>query len=98
MNDIEIHNNTIYRTALSGIWIFGSGSYSPSSTNVSVHHNQIYDTGTGNNNKNIGGVVSDGFNVLIENNVIDGTYGAAIAQKNVYSSSILDRLGDMLLQ
>ncbi|MDD2340308.1 MAG: PKD domain-containing protein [Methanosarcina sp.] len=93
MNDIEIHNNTIYRTALSGIWIFGSGSYSPSSTNVSVHHNQIYDTGTGNNNKNIGGVVSDGFNVLIENNVIDGTYGAAIAQKNVYSSSILDGSG-----
>ena len=28
MDDIEVYNNTIYRTKLAGIWIFGSGSYS----------------------------------------------------------------------
>ncbi len=93
MDNIEVYNNTIYRTALSGIWIFGSGTYSPSSANAYVHHNQIYDTGTNTNNGNIGGIVSDGFNVTIENNVIDGTYGAGIAQKNVYSSSPLSGSG-----
>ncbi len=93
MDDIEVYNNTIYRTALSGIWIFGSGTYSPSSANAYVHHNQIYDTGTNTNNGNIGGIVSDGFNVTIENNVIDGSYGSGIAQKNVYSSSPLNGSG-----
>ncbi|AKB83101.1 cell surface protein [Methanosarcina barkeri 3] len=93
MDNIEVYNNTIYRTALSGIWIFGSGTYSPSSTNAYVHHNQIYDTGTNTNNGNIGGIVSDGFNVTIENNVIDGAYGSGIAQKNVYSSSPLNGSG-----
>jgi PKD repeat protein len=93
MDDIEVYNNTIYRTALAGIWIFGSGSYLNSSTNVHVHHNQIYDTGTNSSRKEIGGIVSDGFNVTIENNVIDGARGVGIAQKNVYSSSPLDGLG-----
>ena len=88
MDDIEVYNNTIYRTALAGIWIFGSGSYSTSSANVHIHHNQIYDTGTNSNSKVIGGIVSDGFNVLIENNVIDGAYGAGIVQKNVYSPAL----------
>ena len=85
MDDIEVYNNIIYKTALAGIWIFGSGSYSTSSANVHIHHNQIYDTGTNSNNKVIGGILSDGFNALIENNVIDGAYGAGIVQNNVYS-------------
>ncbi len=85
MDDIEVYNNTVYRTALAGIWIFGSGSYSTSSANVHIHHNQIYDTGTKSNTQLIGGILSDGFNALIENNVIDGSYGAGIVQNNVYS-------------
>ncbi|HEY3360390.1 MAG TPA: PKD domain-containing protein [Methanosarcina sp.] len=93
MDDIDVYNNTIYKTQLAGIWIFGSGTYSPSSTNASVHHNQIYDTGNKSSDGNIGGIVSDGFNVLVENNVIDGAYGAGIAQKNVYSSSPLNGSG-----
>ncbi len=93
MDNIEVYNNTIYRTMLSGIWIFGSGSYVNSSTNVHVHHNKIYDTGIASNRNEIGGIVSDGFNATIENNVIDGAYGSAIAQKNVYSSSSLDGSG-----
>jgi uncharacterized membrane protein len=85
MDDIEVYNNTIYKTALAGIWIFGSGSYSISSANVHIHHNQIYDTGTRSSTSVRGGIVSDGFSGLIENNVIDGAYEAGIAQKNVYS-------------
>ncbi len=93
MDDIKVYNNTIYRTRLAGIWIFGSGSYLNSSTNVHVHHNQIYDTGTASNRKEAGGIVSDGFNVTIENNVIDGACGAGIVQKNVYDSSALTGSG-----
>jgi len=85
MDDIEVYNNVIYKTALAGIWIFGSGSYSASTTNVHIHHNQIYDTGTKTSNSIIGGILSNGFNGLIENNVIDGAYGAGIVQKTVYS-------------
>jgi len=87
MNDIEVYNNTIYRTALAGIWIFGSGpSYSLSSANVSIHHNRIYDTGTKKSSPTSGGIVSSGFNVLVENNVFDGCYGSAISQKETYST------------
>ena len=35
----------------------------------------------------IGGVLSEGFNALIENNVIDGVYGTGIVQKSAYSSA-----------
>ena len=81
----EVITNIIYKTALAGIWIFGSGSYSASTANVHVHHNQIYDTGTKTSNSIIGGILSNGFSGLIENNVIDGAYGAGIVQKTVYS-------------
>ena len=87
MDDIEIYNNVIYKTARVGMWIFGAGSYSNSSANLHIHHNQIYDTGTKSSSIIIGGIMSDGFNALIENNVIDGVYGAGIVQKNVYSSA-----------
>ncbi len=87
MDDIEVYNNTIYRTALSGIWIFGSGpSYSLSSANVHIHHNRIYDTGTKTSSTIAGGIVSSGFNALVENNVFDGCYGSAISQKETYSA------------
>ena len=87
MNDIEIYNNVIYKTARVGMWIFGAGTYNGSSANLHIHHNQIYDTGTKSSSIIIGGIMSDGFNALIENNVIDGVYGAGIVQKNVYSSA-----------
>ncbi len=87
MNDIEVYNNTIYRTALAGIWIFGSGpSYSLSSANLHIHHNRIYDTGTKKSSPTAGGIVSSGFNALVENNVFDGCYGSAISQKETYST------------
>jgi PGF-pre-PGF domain-containing protein len=87
MDDIEVYNNTIYETALAGIWIFSQGSDSESSANVYIHHNQIYDTGTVSNNEVIGGILSVGFNATIENNVIDGAYGAGIVQNDAFFSA-----------
>lgn len=84
MDDIEIFNNIIYDTALSGILVFGSGNYSTSSANVHIHHNQVHDTGTDSNSEVVGGILSEGFNGLIENNVIDGAYGCGIVQKEAY--------------
>ncbi len=88
MDDIEIYNNVIHNTVHAGIWIFGSSSYPASSTFVHVHHNIIYDTGTNPQNGITGGILSDGFNGLIENNIIDGTYSSGIAQGNIYPSPL----------
>ncbi|WP_011307171.1 PGF-pre-PGF domain-containing protein [Methanosarcina barkeri] len=87
MDDIEVYNNTIYETALAGIWFFSQGSNSKSSANVHIHHNQIYDTGTVSGNKVIGGILSVGFNATIENNVIDGAHGAGIVQNAAFFSA-----------
>jgi hypothetical protein len=85
MDSIQVYDNVIYKTALAGIWIFGSNSYPISSANVHIYHNRIYDTGIRSSTDVRGGIVSNGFNGLIENNTIDGAYGAGIAQKNTYS-------------
>ncbi len=87
MDDIEVYNNTIYETALAGIWCFSQGSDSESAANVHIHHNQIYDTGTVSGNEVIGGILSVGFNATIENNVIDGAYGAGIVQNDAFFSA-----------
>lgn len=87
MDDIEVYNNIIHNTMLSGILVFGSGSYPPASTNVHIHHNQIFDTGTDSNSEVIGGILSEGFSGLIENNAIDGAYGAGIIQTRAYRSA-----------
>jgi len=81
MDDIKVYNNVIYKTMLAGIWMFGSNSYPASSANVHIHHNQIYDTGI----RSMGGIFSNGFNGLIENNVIDGAYGTGITHGSAYS-------------
>ncbi|MDW5549932.1 PGF-pre-PGF domain-containing protein [Methanosarcina sp.] len=87
MDNIEVYNNTIYETALAGIWFFSQGLDSESATNVHIHHNRIYDTGTVSGNEVIGGILSVGFNAIIENNVIDGAYGAGIVQNDAFFSA-----------
>jgi PKD repeat protein len=87
MNDINIYNNIIHDTAYAGIWIFGSSSYLPSDTYVHIYNNNVYKTGTKQISVNIGGILSDGFNGLIENNMIDSTYGSGIAQANIYNDT-----------
>lgn len=90
MTDIEVYNNTIYDIKYAGIWIFGNATaaayqFPPEDTFVNVHHNTIYNCGyydgAGDAASNLrlkGGIVLDGFNALIENNVIDGCGGAGI--------------------
>ncbi|MGB9929231.1 MAG: disaggregatase related repeat-containing protein [Methanosarcina sp.] len=90
MNEIKVYNNIIYKMPDAGIWIFGSGNYHPSSAKIYIHHNQIYNTGTEFHNKTAGGIISEGFSGIIENNVIDGVYGHGISQKNIYTSSPLN--------
>ena len=81
MDDIEIYNNAISNTYGPGIWIF---NYDTSSTkdkgkNVHIHHNVFYGTGTNPSITWVGGIVASGFHdTLIENNVFDGVYHAAV--------------------
>jgi hypothetical protein len=82
MDDIELYNNTIHNTYGPGIWLVGYGSSYPieEAQNVHIHHNIFYSTGTNPSIDWVGGIVTSGFyNTLIENNVFDGTYHAAIA-------------------
>ena len=85
MDDIEVYNNTIYRTALAGIWIFGSGSYLHILRQMSISiitRSMIPELIQAvNSRRNLYPMDSM---LLIENNVIDGAYGAGIVQKNVY--------------
>lgn len=90
MDDIEIFNNLLYETNAAGIWITGYGSkYSKDTAkDIYIHNNKFYKTGTNKGSDWAGGVVINGFqNTLIENNLFDGCYGAAIAHKRVNSFS-----------
>jgi hypothetical protein len=90
MDDIEICNNLLNKTNAAGIWITGYGSkYSTDSAkDVYIHDNKFYKTGTDQGAEWAGGIVLNGFNnTIIENNLFDGCYGAAIAHKKVDSFS-----------
>jgi len=81
MDDIEIYDNTISNTYGPGIWIF---NYDTSATkdkgkNVHIYHNVFYGSGTNPSITWVGGIVLSGFHdTLIENNVFDGVYHAAV--------------------
>jgi hypothetical protein len=87
MDDIEICNNLLNQTNAAGIWLTGYGPKeypSDSATDVYIHHNKFYKTGTNGGFDWSGGIVLNGFqDTLIENNLFDGCYGAAIAHKQV---------------
>ncbi|NLY17648.1 MAG: hypothetical protein GX045_01545 [Clostridiaceae bacterium] len=90
MRDIEIFNNVIYNIKYAGIWAFGTISipgyeYPSEDAEVHIHHNIVYNcgyyAGAGDAATNLrlkGGIVIDGFNALIENNVIDSCHAAGI--------------------
>jgi len=81
VNDVEVYNNTIHDIYGPGIWLIGYGESYPKeeAQNVRIHHNIFYSTGTNPSIDWVGGIVTSGFyNTLIENNVFDGVYHAAI--------------------
>jgi hypothetical protein len=87
MDDIEICNNLLNETNACGIWITGYGKNCPkySAKDVYIHHNKFFKTGTNQGFNWSGGIVLNGFqNTLIENNLFDGCYGAAVAHKEVF--------------
>jgi len=110
MDNIEVYDNTIHNTYGPGIWFF---NYDTSLTtrdqgkNIHIYHNVFYNTGT---NPNpiitwIGSIVGSGFHdTLIENNVFDGVYNAAIlimkpndysfnySPKEVYRTSVINNI------
>ncbi len=81
VNDVEVYRNTIHNTYGPGIWMIGYGGPYPKdeAKNVHIHHNIFYSTGTNPSIDYVGGIVVSGFyDTLIENNVFDGVYHAAI--------------------
>jgi hypothetical protein len=82
MDSIEIYNNVLHDTYGPGIWIFNydkSSSTKEMGKNVRIHHNIFYNTGTNTGITWTGSIVASGFHdTLIENNVFDGSYHAAV--------------------
>lgn len=81
VNDVEIYNNTIHDTYGSGIWLIGWLDSYPreEAQNVHIFHNIFYNTGMNPNIDLVGGIITSGFyDTLIENNIFDGAYHAAI--------------------
>ena len=98
MNDIKVYNNTIHNTYGPGIWLIGCGHSYPKkeAENVRIYNNIFYNTGTNPSIDWVGGIVTSGFyNTLIENNVFDGVYHAAIIQMYPLSSTGLDDSTDL---
>jgi beta propeller repeat protein len=83
VNDVEVYNNTIFNSFGPGIWMpdyDASTSIGDQGKSVHIHHNIFYSTGTNPSITSIGGIVANGFNgTLIENNLFDSCYGAAIS-------------------
>jgi PKD repeat protein len=84
MNDIEIYDNLVTNTWGPGVWVIGTeGAYDPKLSDCYIHHNIFIGSGANRNIEWVGGVLASGFhNILIENNVFDGVYNAAVV--NMY--------------
>ena len=81
MNDIEIYNNYIHNTLGPGIWLIATGNpyTKDEAKNVYIHHNTFVGCGTHTTYDWTGGIVTSGFyDTLIENNIFDGNYHAAV--------------------
>jgi PKD repeat protein len=100
VNDVEIFNNFIHNTYGPGIWLIGYGNTSypkKEAQNVHIHHNTFYSAGTNPSIDWVGGIVTSGFyDTLIENNVFDGVYNAAVVHTyptNVHAGTDLSPKG-----
>jgi hypothetical protein len=90
MDKIEIYNNMFDRTYGPGIWIFNSDTSATKEKgkNVYIHHNTFYNTSTNPGITWAGGIVVSGFHdTLVESNVFDGAYHAAVAHTSPYTIS-----------
>ena len=82
VTDIEIRDNVISGTTLSGIWVYGHGTYDFSTAKgVYIHNNLIYDTGASSGDRTSGIAVQGFSGTLIENNIIDDNNKDAISHR-----------------
>jgi PKD repeat protein len=95
MDNIEVYNNIIHDTYGPGIWIVThdtNSSYQDQGKNIHIHNNIFYNTSTNPSITWVGGIVASGFkDTLVENNVFDGCYGAAIA--HIFSAAYTPKGG-----
>jgi PKD repeat protein len=95
MDNIEVYNNIIHDTYGPGIWIIThdtDSAYQDKGKNIQIHHNIFYNTSTNPSITWVGGIVASGFkDTLVENNVFDGCYGAAIA--HIFSAAYTPKGG-----
>ncbi len=97
VNDVEVYNNTIYNTYGPGIWLIGYGEAYPKeeAQNVHIYKNTLYNTGTNPSIDWVGGIVTSGFyDTLIENNVFDRVYHAAVI--HLYPPSSTDSYSSII--
>ncbi|MDD4330721.1 MAG: disaggregatase related repeat-containing protein, partial [Methanosarcinaceae archaeon] len=84
VNDLEIYNNIIHNTWSNGILLEGYFYSYPQedAQNVHIHHNIFYNIGPKPDREWNAAIQVQGFyDTLIENNVFDGNYHAAIISK-----------------
>ncbi len=97
MDNISIYNNTINNTYGPGIWLFSYDTASATKDlgkNVQIIHNVFYSTGTNPSITWVGGIITSGFHdTLVENNVFDGVYHAAIANMDPSSFNLSSTSG-----
>lgn len=79
MENIEIYNNNLHDLRCWGIWLYGyykngAGYDSDQINNIHIHDNSILRCGRSENSyqyREAGGIIIQGFNALIEDNIID---------------------------
>lgn len=77
MQNIEVCGNYIYDSWGPAYWIVGKTS--DHAQEVWIHHNVMYNAGGNINIYWVGGVIASGYdNILIENNVFDGSFLGAV--------------------
>jgi hypothetical protein len=82
VNDVEIYNNYIHDTYGPGIWLIALGKpYEKwEAQNAHIHHNTFARCGTHATYDWLGAIVTSGFyDTLIEDNIFDANYHAAVA-------------------
>lgn len=87
VNDVQIYNNTLQNTYGPGIWLIritkNHGNDFSYACNVRIAANLFINCGTNRGIEWVGGIVADGWDqTVIEDNLFDGCYGAAIVHRH----------------
>lgn len=84
IDSVSVYENTIYDTNYAGMWIYSSTNAQTGSI-INVYNNTLYNCGVSNSSY-AGGIVTCGFNMLIERNTFYRSHGAAVSTRDTYAS------------